>query len=187
MVRLFALCSRPRFLGALARLSVARRWKRWLQSKTRPPLSRRRRISQRSLPGSTTAAAWSPAGATRRELPGHGAARLCPDLAPGIYKPDFRAYLNDITGVRGTGTGEDEPFAAAIERLDVRVTDLRSWSGFTDQLWEERDRLQEQIVEGRQKRLTYRHERQVKAEAEALIIVEHCRDGSFALDDKGIH
>ena len=24
----------------------------------------------------------------------------------------------------------------------------------------------------------------MKAEAEALIIVEHCRDGSFALDDK---
>jgi len=44
--------------------------------------------------------------------------------------------------------------------------------------------LQEQIGEGRQKRLTYRHERQVKAEAEALIIVERCRHGSFALDDK---
>jgi len=27
-----------------------------------------------------------PLGATRRELPGHGAARLCPDLAPGIYE-----------------------------------------------------------------------------------------------------
>src|SRR5262249_23488027 len=27
-----------------------------------------------------------PLGATRRELPGHGAARLCPDLAPGSYE-----------------------------------------------------------------------------------------------------
>jgi transposase len=28
----------------------------------------------------------TPLGATRRELPGHGAARLCPDLAPSIYE-----------------------------------------------------------------------------------------------------
>ena len=27
-----------------------------------------------------------PPGATGRELPGHGAARLCPDFAPGIYE-----------------------------------------------------------------------------------------------------
>jgi len=31
-----------------------------------------------------------PLGATRRELPGHGAARLCSDLAPGIYEIAFR-------------------------------------------------------------------------------------------------
>src|SRR4029450_4203046 len=30
-----------------------------------------------------------PLGATRRELPGHGAARLCPALAPGIYEIAF--------------------------------------------------------------------------------------------------
>ena len=30
-----------------------------------------------------------PLGATRRELPGHDAARICPDLAPGIYEIAF--------------------------------------------------------------------------------------------------
>ena len=30
-----------------------------------------------------------PAGSDRSGLPGHGAARLCPDLAPGIYEIAF--------------------------------------------------------------------------------------------------
>jgi hypothetical protein len=34
-----------------------------------------------------------PLGATRRELPGHGAARLCPDLAPGIYEIAFSPLI----------------------------------------------------------------------------------------------
>src|SRR4051812_26621017 len=35
-----------------------------------------------------------PLGATRRELPGHGAARLCPDLAPGICEIASRPCLS---------------------------------------------------------------------------------------------
>src|SRR6476660_7127327 len=39
-----------------------------------------------------------PLGATRRELPGHGAARLCPDLAPGIY--EIASRLKNDNGVK---------------------------------------------------------------------------------------
>jgi hypothetical protein len=35
-----------------------------------------------------------PLGATRRELLGHGAARLCPDVAPGIYEIASRLVIN---------------------------------------------------------------------------------------------
>ena len=53
------------------------------------------------------------------------------EVEAGVALPDFRAYLNDITDVRGAGTGDDEPFAAAIERLGVRV----SRSSFLERLF----------------------------------------------------
>ena len=50
----------------------------------------------------------------------------------------------------------------------------------------ERDLLQKKIKELRKSKNTYRHERQVTAEAEALIIIRNLRNKTFTFDDKAM-
>ena len=47
------------------------------------------------------------------------------EVEAGVALPDFRAYLNDITGIRGAGTGDDEPFVG--DRTAWRARDKSSF------------------------------------------------------------
>lgn len=92
---------------------------------------------------------------------------------------DFGLYLDSICEDAAGHTATDVVFHAQIERLGIPVRDLNDWGGFTTDLYGEREDLADKIAERRRGRKTFKHERQVQAEAEALIIVEKLRGGIF--------
>ena len=97
--------------------------------------------------------------------------------------PDLGAYLERAVGPGGA-SASDEVFRAAIDRAGIPCKPLAEWDGFGDELWAEAEDLEQQIAERRKRSDTYRHERQVKAEAEALVIVRSVRDGTFKYNGK---
>ena len=99
----------------------------------------------------------------------------------GQMPADMARYLESICGSPAVRRGDDDAFVEAMRKLGIDVRSIGNWEGFTDVLYVERDGLQKEIGEYRTKRSTFRHERQVKAEAEALIIIEKVRDGTFRL------
>lgn len=89
------------------------------------------------------------------------------------------AYLDSVCGHSDGHTGGDTVFFAAIQNAGVPCFSFNKWEGFTEELWAERDTIQGQIAERRSASNTYKHERQVKAEAEALLIINNLRKGAF--------
>jgi hypothetical protein len=89
---------------------------------------------------------------------------------------DFGAYLDDITGEPLGHTAGDGVVRAACERVGVPSIPLSEWSGFDPSLWGESSAFESEIETRRRQADTYRHERQVRAEAEALLIVQPLRD-----------
>jgi hypothetical protein len=104
------------------------------------------------------------------------------EVTDGGKRFDFDGYLDSICGdPRGHGA-TDNVFRAAIEKCGIPCRYLNEWEGFTKELYSERDEIADKIAERRRGRKTYRHDRQVQAEAEALIIVEKLRDQEFRMD-----
>jgi hypothetical protein len=95
---------------------------------------------------------------------------------------DFEGYLDSICKDPKGHTATDDVFQSALERLGIPSRNLNEWDGFTTDLYGERDEIAEEIAERRERRKTYRHGRQVQAEAEALIIVEKLREHVFKPD-----
>ncbi len=91
---------------------------------------------------------------------------------------DFFEYLGSTLGTRHSKGGIAR---ADIERVLVKeglaVKSFRDWDGFADSLFAERDKEEERITEERALRSTYKGERQVRAEAEALLIIRLLREG----------
>ena len=106
------------------------------------------------------------------------------EVNQGTIPRDFGAYLDSICGHPNGHLGRDEDFIAALQNINIACLDLEEWEGFTQELWNERDELQEKITERRIKNQTYRHERQVKAEAEAVIIIRNLRNKNFSINDR---
>lgn len=108
------------------------------------------------------------------------------ELASGVRgSTDLRTYLAEALRQNGTGPSiSNDDVRATLQADGVRCKDFSEWRGFSDKLFHERDELQQEIASKRQARDTYRHERQVKAEAEALLIVRSIRDGTFELEDR---
>jgi hypothetical protein len=100
--------------------------------------------------------------------------------APGGTN-DFAAYLDSACGNDQAHRGFESAFVDAISERDIPVVEFGAWEGFVDTLFHDRDALSEQIESLRRARNNYRGERQVKAEAEARIIVERLRTQDFGL------
>src|SRR5579863_600640 len=95
---------------------------------------------------------------------------------------DFDGYLDGVCEDPRGHNATDDVFQTAIERLGIPSRNLNQWDGFTTDLYAERDEIAEAIAERREQHKTFRHGRQVQAEAEALIIVEKLREHVFAPD-----
>lgn len=107
------------------------------------------------------------------------------ETGQGSVLPDFREYLRQTLGAltQRSRYGRAE-ISAALERVGVRCAAFEEWDGFNELLWPERDELQKAVTAIRKERDTYRHDRQVRAEAEALIVVNGVRAGSLTLDGR---
>ncbi len=95
---------------------------------------------------------------------------------------DFDQYLDSICANAQGHSAKDRVFQQAIDREGIPCKAFDDWDNFDPKLFNERDEIQEQIAERRRGNRTYRHDRQVRAEAEALILVREIRAGEFALD-----
>jgi SIR2-like protein len=96
----------------------------------------------------------------------------------------FLQYLRDVLILQPKAMGAtDDDVIRVLALKDVPTFDLGDWEGFTDTLLVERDELAEEIAERRRERMSYTHERQVQAEAEALIAIRNLRSGEFTRDE----
>ena len=97
---------------------------------------------------------------------------------------DFNRYLDSVCNHLRGHQATDEIFISAINGAGINCYNFDEWEGFDLKLYSERDHLQEQIAHRRKSAIppTYKHERQVRAEAEALIIVKNIRNGAFNFD-----
>ena len=94
---------------------------------------------------------------------------------------EFREYLESAVGT-GAGSASDEAFRKAIARAGIPCLAFDEWHGFDEALWTDVEESEEELTRMRKAGNSYRHERQVRAEAEALVIVEAVRAGTLTLD-----
>ena len=89
---------------------------------------------------------------------------------------DFFEYLGSVLEIKQS--------KRAITRADIEgilkkeglgVKSFKDWEGFTDALYSARDDEEDRITKERKLRGTYKHERQARAEAEALLIIRALR------------
>jgi len=108
----------------------------------------------------------------------------CVAEAAAGHPTDFDRYLDSVCGVSTGHLASDEVFEGAIRKNGVACLSFSEWDGFSDELWPLRDELQAEIGERRRANKTYHHDRQVRAEAEALLAVRYLRAGTFGLADQ---
>ena len=97
---------------------------------------------------------------------------------------DLHSYLNArLESGRADGLYTDREIEGVLQNNKIVAYQFDRFHGFRERLYDERDSVQAKIAEHREKRGTYKHARQVKAEAEALIIIHNLRNKSFAIDD----
>jgi hypothetical protein len=96
--------------------------------------------------------------------------------------PDIGRYLDSITGSRRGHDASDQVFQQALRQKDISCLAFNEWQGYSAGLMTERETLQREIGERRRANHTFRHERQVQAEAEAVLIVRHVREGALGID-----
>lgn len=99
--------------------------------------------------------------------------------------PDFSRYLRDVIGP----IAEDREYRSSdisdsLVALGVEVWSFGSWEGFDQLLFVERDEDQLKIQKLRERRGNFKHQRQVCAEAEALILIKEARSGRLTV--KGV-
>lgn len=96
---------------------------------------------------------------------------------------DLMEYFSAVAEVPiGSKTVADYQLQNTLDRNEIQCNSFQEWEGFTEDLWHERDTLQDKIAELRIANKTFRHYRQAKAEAEALIIIRNLRNKTFKFD-----
>ena len=94
---------------------------------------------------------------------------------------EFREYLESAVGAEA-GSASDETFRKAIARAGIPCLAFDARHGFDRALWTDVDESEGELTCMRKAGNSSRHERQVRAEAEALVIVEAVRAGTLTLD-----
>ena len=105
------------------------------------------------------------------------------EAAVGLWSiTGLRNYLTDVLGLRDSN---DEPtvvhLRSVLSQAGIEIRDLDDWDGFDQDDLVEREELQAAIGDLRRERESYRHERQVKAEAEVRLAVDRIRTGDYSL------
>lgn len=94
----------------------------------------------------------------------------------------FLSYLSEMFGARVSGPVNSDIVSEALSKKRVEVRSLSDWNGYTQAAVVERDELSARIALRRRANNTWRHDRQVQAEAEVALVVSSLRRGTLALD-----
>ena len=101
--------------------------------------------------------------------------------------PDFFHYFSQICeSFTPGGSCEDKDIEGVLLKHGILCYGFEDWGGFTRELWHDREKLQHQIADLRIAKSTYKHERQVKAEAEALIVITNFRERKFRIEPQSV-
>jgi hypothetical protein len=110
---------------------------------------------------------------------------LLEEVSRGESHPDLMTYVADVCRCPpGSRTCRNDDVRDALNHQGVPCLGFEEFPGFERELLVDRDEKSEEIAALRQERGSYRHERQVRAEAEALVVVRGLRSGLLALPDK---
>jgi len=109
------------------------------------------------------------------------------EVGEGGIVSNYKTYLEAICKCKIESKLSVMTFYDAIKNADIRILNLDELEGFSQEKWFERDDLQDAIAEKRQTYGTYKHPRQVKAEAEALIIIRDLRNNSLKFNNQELN
>lgn len=103
-------------------------------------------------------------------------------IHPG-YGPNthYQRYFDDTTNANGARP-HIVTLKPCVESLGIQVKQFSDWEGGTTQHDDQVEYQAEEIETRRNTRGTYRHERQVRAEAEVVVVVGELRNGGFQLN-----
>jgi hypothetical protein len=107
--------------------------------------------------------------------------------AGALSNPSLFSYFRDVFRLQPKQKypSEDDVTNTLI-REGVESWPLTAWDGFEETMWAERDDVAESIGERRRRRESFTHDRQVKAEAEALLTVRYLREEKFRRSDRNV-
>ena len=105
------------------------------------------------------------------------------ELDSGRINPDFVKYLNDVCGFSIKNVSvTDIDVTSILHNEGIYSYYISEWDGFTDEIYDDIEGHKKEITHRRQELGTYKHQRQVEAEAEALIIIRNFRDKRFYIE-----
>lgn len=103
------------------------------------------------------------------------------DFGPG---ESFHKYFNRTLNAKNEMPTEQR-VAEHLKDMGVYITPLSEWHNFKEELWAELADIESEIKFRRKHNGTYKHERQVKAEAEVALIVTQVRKRNLSLTGTG--
>lgn len=87
------------------------------------------------------------------------------------------SYIARVLATVRAGTIAPDVMSRKLKSLNIVPLELADWVGFDQELFAQRDILQEEIACRRKGRGTYKHPRQAQAEAEVALVVDGLRSG----------
>lgn len=112
-----------------------------------------------------------------------GFAQQLADGSTGVAS--YKLYMGSMCGLNKVPiTTPDTTRVLGGRGVDTRR--VNEWIGFDQVHFAEVEELSQQIADRRRQSGTYRHERQVRAEAEALVIIRYLREGRYTLEENSV-
>lgn len=112
---------------------------------------------------------------------------LLEEVSVGRSHPDLLAFIGEACGCPpGAVTCRDSDVRDTLASSGIPCISFENFPGYDAEMLVSRDELSGRIAELREERGSYRHERQVRAEAEALVLVQGFRNGVVRVGDDNV-
>lgn len=110
------------------------------------------------------------------------------EIRQSLITQNISEFVHEVCGSKiKLDVCTDEDVISILKKDHINCLAFDEWSGFDSEFWALRDENTEQIKDLRVKAGNYKHYRQVKAEAEALIIVQKFREKKFNYENKALN
>lgn len=101
----------------------------------------------------------------------------------GKRRPNLFDYLTDVFGTSRGEAVTRHDVAGSLERAGIPCRSIDEWDGFEEGLWADIDEASKLIAKKRRGLGTYRHDRQVQAEAEIVVLISQIRENFIHLSN----